>query len=94
MNLTQRSLCIAGAAFTIINLTACKTTEPATFPPRADLVAATEAKPKPSAAILTDPAANDRYNSALEAWADRLHSAGVRLCGFYRGLGMDVECGK
>ncbi|MCW1431414.1 hypothetical protein [Novosphingobium sp. JCM 18896] len=66
--------------------------KPLPFPPRADVVAMTEAKPKPGADVLTDPAANDRYNSVLEARGDRLYAAGVRLCRFFRDTGMDVDC--
>lgn len=63
-------------------------------PPAADLVAVTEQKPKPTADILTSPAASDRFNSALESWGDRVHSAGVRLCRYFKDTGMDVACGE
>ena len=67
--------------------------KPLPYPPRADVVAVTEAKPKPTAAVLTDPAANDRYNSEIEARGDRLYSAGVRLCKFFASTGMpDLDC--
>ncbi len=62
-------------------------------PPIADIQAATEAKPKPTAAILTGPAADALYNSAVEGWGDRVRAAGVRLCRFYRDVGVKVECG-
>lgn len=50
------------------------------FPSRADVQAVIAAKPKPSAKTLTDPDANDTYNSALEAWGDRISAAGHRIC--------------
>lgn len=59
------------------------------FPPRADLVAATENKPVPGNEIATDPVAEAHYNAAVESWGDRIRSAGLRLCGFFRDLGMD-----
>ncbi|WP_260928236.1 hypothetical protein [Novosphingobium sp. 9] len=80
---------------TILSLTACAAkTQVVGYPPAPDLVAATEAKPKPSPDILTDPAAADRYSSAVEAWGDRVRAAGVRLCGYFKAQGMKVECGS
>lgn len=78
--------------FAALFLSACAT-KPQAYPPRADLVAVVEAKPKPSASILTDPAESDRHNSRVEAWGDRVRSAGVRLCVFFRETGMpDLDC--
>ena len=68
-------------------------TNPLPYPPRADVIAVTEAKPRPSADVLTDPAASDLYNAELEARGDRLYAAGVRLCRFFRATGMGgLEC--
>ena len=53
-------------------------------PPLADLKAVTEMKPQPVGDIAADPVADAHYNAALEAWGDRLHSAGVRLCKFFK----------
>lgn len=64
------------------------------LPPRADLIAVTEPKPIPGDDIVTDPAASARYNSAVEGWGDRLHSAGVRLCRYFERQGMKLECGE
>jgi len=75
----------------IFALTGCAT-PPAVHPPQADVQALIEAKPKPTGAILTDPAASDRYNSAVESWGNRIHAAGVRLCQYYKAQGMDVTC--
>ena len=73
-------------------LSACAT-NPAPYPAVADVQAVTEAKPRPTPDILTDPAASDRYNAALEAWGERLHSAGLRLCRYFERTGMrGVEC--
>lgn len=53
----------------------------------------TEAKPRPGADILTEPAANDRYNSAIEARGDRIYAAGARLCRFFERNGMKgLDC--
>lgn len=72
-------------------LAACTTT--GTYPAVADINAVTEKKPLPPATILTDPAANDRYNSALEAYGDRLHAAGLRLCRYFQRTGMKgLDC--
>lgn len=66
---------------------------PGVHPPLADLVAVTEKKPRPPATILTDPAANDRYNSAIEATLDRVHAAAMRLCRFHARTGMaGLDC--
>lgn len=74
-------------------LSGCTTTERVGLPAKADVEALTEAKPMPSAAILTDPAANDRYNSEVEGWGDRLSAAGGRLCRYFDGLGMPgLDC--
>ncbi|MYL98719.1 hypothetical protein GR702_13195 [Novosphingobium sp. FGD1] len=53
------------------------------------MIAVTEDKPKPTAAILTDPSADARYNSAIEAWGDRVRDAGLRLCRFYERTDME-----
>lgn len=58
-----------------------------TFPPSADLEAATETKPKPTPDIVTDPQANERYNAAVESWGDRVSDAGRRLCDWSVELG-------
>ena len=65
------------------------------YPDIKDVTAVTEEKPQPGVDILTDPAANDRYNSDLEGWGDRLHAAGLRLCRFYQRTGMpNVDCDR
>jgi hypothetical protein len=72
-------------------LSACATN--GSYPPKADIQAITESKPIPPPEILTDAAASDLYNSQLEGYADRLHSAGVRLCRYFRRTGMrDLTC--
>lgn len=76
----------------VATLAACAT-KPSPLPPRADVIALIEVKPKPPVAILTDPAASDRHNNAIEAYADRLSSAGKRLCAYFAATGMDVDCG-
>lgn len=49
-------------------------------PPVADLSAAVEAKPQPTDDIATSQEAYDQYQALLEAWGDRLYSAGGRVC--------------
>lgn len=49
-------------------------------PPSADLKAVTEPKPVPSDEIATSQKAADLYSAEIEAWGDRISSAGGRLC--------------
>lgn len=49
-------------------------------PPVTDLQAVVEQKPQPTDDIATSQQAYDQYQASLEAWGDRLHSAGGRLC--------------
>lgn len=58
-----------------------------TFPPSADVKTLTEAKPRPTPDIVTNPQAAERYNAAVEAWGDRIHDAGVRVCSFLQTMG-------
>ena len=76
----------------IAGLTACATT--GANPPLADIQAVTEAKPRPTAAILTDPAVDARYNASIEATLDRVHAAAMRLCRFHARTGMKVDCSR
>ncbi|HUD28944.1 MAG TPA: hypothetical protein VMQ93_08745 [Novosphingobium sp.] len=77
----------------LLLLSGCKTTD--AWPPRQDLVEVTAVKPEPPADILTDPAAGDRYDSAIEAWGDGVRAAGMRLCRFYERTGMPaISCPK
>lgn len=64
----------------------------AAFPPIADLEAVTEAKPAPSADIVTSAKAAEDYNAAIEGWGDRTSAAGGRLCRYYKALGMKISC--
>lgn len=62
-------------------------------PPRADLAAVTEAKPRPDDAIASDPLAEAHYNAAVESWGERLFLAGARLCRFHQRQGMKgLDC--
>lgn len=63
------------------------------MPSRADVLAATEKKPAPTADIVTDPTASALYNAKIEAWGDRVRSAGVRMCRYFKRTGMgDLTC--
>lgn len=76
----------------LLLLSACAT-KPQAYPPRTDIIAATAPKPKPSAAILTDPAESDRHSARIEAWGEGVRAAGVRLCKFFAATGMpDLDC--
>jgi len=83
----RQILCLA-----LFALSACTDHPRVGFPAAADLVAVTEAKPKPSPDILTDPAASDRYGASVESWGERVQAAGVRLCKFFVAQGMKVGC--
>jgi hypothetical protein len=65
-----------------------------TFPPLADLKAATEPKPRPTIEIVTDPQANERYNAAVEVWGDSVLDAGRRVCSWAEDMGakLPFEC--
>lgn len=70
----------------------CKTTG-SPFPPNADVKALTETKPRPTAAIVTEPAAEAHYNASVESWGDRLFSAGGRVCRYLKSQGMPgLDC--
>jgi hypothetical protein len=56
------------------------------------VAAATEAKPRPTAEIVTSAEAAEHYNVEIEAWGERLHAAGARLCRFYQRQGMAMTC--
>lgn len=60
------------------------------LPPAADLTV--EAKPPPTVDILTDAAADARYNNAVEAWGERGWTAVARLCRWARANGAAVDC--
>jgi hypothetical protein len=64
----------------MLSLASACTTSGAIHPPADDLKAVVEPKPVPSDDIATSDQANADYSAALEAWGDRLHSAGGRLC--------------
>jgi hypothetical protein len=84
----------AAVCLIALALAGCNSTKGAILvghPPRADVVAVTEAKPIAGAEILA-PQGNARYNSAVSAWGDRISSAGLRLCRFFESGGMDVDC--
>ena len=57
------------------------------IPPAADIRAAIEPKPQPTEEILTSSRAEADYNAALEAWGDRVRSAGVRICQWSQAAG-------
>lgn len=60
------------------------------FPPRADL--AVEAKPAPTADIVTSAAAAAEYDARLEGWGERGWATVARLCRWAGRNGMTIEC--
>ena len=63
-------------------MSACDKPEPisAPLPPAQDVEAATEPKPRPPIDIVESEAASLAYDNAIEAWGERVQSAGVRIC--------------
>lgn len=63
-------------------------------PPAADIQAAIEPKPRPVGDIVNDDTAAATYSAALEAWGERLSTAGGRLCRWTvaNGATLPFEC--
>ena len=64
------------------------------FPPAVDVEASTEPKPLPPVEIATDEQAALEYDLALEAWGERVQSAGVRLCRWFNDNGGAFDCNR
>ena len=62
----------------------------AALPSAADL--AVEPKPVPTVEILTDAAAEARYNSAVEGWGERGWSTVARICRWAKAHGSRAPC--
>lgn len=60
------------------------------FPPAADLQV--EPKPRLDPSALDSEAALDAYDIALEVHGDRGWAAVARLCRFFKGQGMRIDC--
>lgn len=60
------------------------------FPPSADL--AVEAKPVPTDDIVTSARAAAEYDAAVESWGERGWRTVGRLCRYFKGHGMAVDC--
>lgn len=82
---------VAAAVAALALLAGCKSPSH-DFPPRSVVEAATEVKPVPPTTILTDPTASDQYNAEVESWGERVQAAGVKLCRYFKGKGMQVDC--
>ena len=63
------------------------TTPGGIIPPADDLKAVTEAKPVPTDDIATSQKAADQFSADLEAWGDRISSAGGRICRWAETVG-------
>ena len=64
------------------------------FPAAADVEASQEAKPRPTAAIVTDPVARAQHDAAIESWGERVSDAAVRMCRTMNDLGGKFACGE
>jgi uncharacterized lipoprotein len=64
------------------------------FPSAADVEKSQEAKPLPTPAIVTDPAARETYNADVESWGDRVADAAVRMCRSMNDMGGNFACGE
>lgn len=64
----------------------------APLPPAQDVEAATERKPVPTAAIVESEEASLDYDNAVEAWGERVHSAGLRVCRWLNQNGGKYDC--
>lgn len=62
------------------------------YPPVADMQAAVEAKPVPTADILVSETAAAKYDADVELWGDRLRDAGLRICNWAKDNGMKIVC--
>lgn len=78
------ALCLPGAM--------CQTTNSLTYPDREDVEAIAKPKPKPPLEIAADPEASDRYQAAVQHYADEVGKAGKRVCRFLKRTGMTVDC--
>ena len=64
-------------------------------PPAADVAAVTEPKPVPSVEAVTNAKAKARDDAEIEAWGERLRSAGVNLCLLLEDrFGVNYDCGE
>lgn len=67
--------------------------EPIAMPSDADIEAIAKPRPAPeSEDILDDATANAVHEAAKDSWADKVHSAGLRVCRYFERMGADVEC--
>lgn len=62
------------------------------MPSAADVNALQEAKPKVTPEVLSSAKAEAQYNADVEAWGERLSSAGRRLCHWYNDRGGKFKC--
>lgn len=51
-----------------------------------------EAKPIPPVDIVTSERAAEAHNAAVEAWGERGWLTVARLCRFFAGHGMEIDC--
>lgn len=57
-----------------------------------DAAEASTVKPAPSAAILTDDAANAAYSASVELWGEKVSRAWGRVCRSLAAQGVTVAC--
>ena len=84
---------LALAAGMLLTASACGEPTPIVlYPPAIDVEAATEPKPVPPMEIATSEEAALAYDLELEAWGERVQSAGVRLCKWFNEQGGKFDC--
>ena len=66
------------------------------YPPVPDIQAVTEPKPDAPIEIVTSQRAADEYSADVEAWGDRVSSAGGRICRWVTETGgkLPFKCPK
>lgn len=75
----------------LLTASACDRPVSTPLPPAIDVEAATESKPSPTADIVTDEGAALAYDLAVEAWGERVQSAGVRVCEWLNAASKDAD---
>lgn len=76
----------------LLTVSACDRPVSTPLPPAIDVEAATEPKPLPTADIVTDEDASLAYDLELEAWGERVSSAGRRVCEWLNENGGSYDC--
>ena len=90
---TRRKLALLMMPIAALLASGCDKPDLPLLPPAADVEAATEQKPVPTAEIVTDAQANARYSAEVESWGERVQAAAVRVCLWLNEAGAAYDCG-